>query len=616
MKLDKILDRLGSLEKNAFIKIIDSIRTSNPKNAKDIDKILSASDNGIKSVDSKNISTIFSLVETEFSNIVKSEFLRTTSQLDIVIDIIIRDGQGIIRQDWFSRLYENELKGLSQRIKQLQAELDNEKSEISPERRRDYRVYLACLQTAYKNDSVNNQECKITNDEQSILLTLAKQLELSQEEVKLINYMVVPVSKQPVDVIIESLRNIGVIFYAKKTGTIYIADEMVRLLRKIRKKEIADKFSRRVLKQLREPQINLICKKHNLDRKLPLEDKIKAIIHIGVSLRDMLTEEIHREGLLVSEKKKFLNEFCDKNLNITPALKGSTLDEKMDSLVAYFEQIEKDDRVGISQDGYEKLLIELNETNPKIQTQLKKELVLQDEHIFDTEYLLDRNLKPADILDLIPMADLEHFAKERSIKLRGDLISNVLEAYKDAENLYLENYENIAFRRFNELKDNGLLIKEAEIGLKFEELTRTIFTQLGFDCDEVLKKQLNTAKDKMDILIPIDTNELIVVECKTVKESGYNKFSAVSRQLQSYKKSLESQNYKVVKSLLIAPEFSDDFISECELDFELNLSLITASGLMKIMEGFKNSTKHKRFPHVLFRDVVINEDRILKAIGK
>ena len=75
-------------------------------------------------------------------------------------------------------------------------------------------------------------------------------------------------------------------------------------------------------------------------------------------------------------------------------------------------------------------------------------------------------------------------------------------------------------------------------------------------------------------------------------------------------------NFKVIKSLLISPEFSGDFIKDCGLDYELNLSLITASTLNNILNGFKNS-KHKLFPHnLLMRDVLIQEDRILTAIGK
>jgi len=110
MKLEKILDRLGSIEKNSFIKIIDNIISKSPKNAKQIEKILSSSDKGLKSVDNQNISNIFNLTSKEFQEHIKCEFQEISSQLDILIDIIIRDGNCIMKQDWFSRLYENEIK--------------------------------------------------------------------------------------------------------------------------------------------------------------------------------------------------------------------------------------------------------------------------------------------------------------------------------------------------------------------------------------------------------------------------------------------------------------------------------------------------------------------------
>lgn len=50
----------------------------------------------------------------------------------------------------------------------------------------------------------------------------------------------------------------------------------------------------------------------------------------------------------------------------------------------------------------------------------------------------------------------------------------------------------------------------------------------------------------------------------------------------------------ILKILLVAPEFSDDFVTDCEMDIEMNLSLITASTLSKIFEAFKTS-KHKVF---------------------
>ncbi len=121
----------------------------------------------------------------------------------------------------------------------------------------------------------------------------------------------------------------------------------------------------------------------------------------------------------------------------------------------------------------------------------------------------------------------------------------------------------------------------------------------------------------MDILINLGNNELIIIECKTVKEKGYNKFSSVSRQLKAYYELAKKNDFEVKKMLLVAPDFSDDFIEDCELDVDLDLSLLTATSLINILESFKKSKKHKQFPYkLLMRDVLINSERIVKAISK
>ncbi|NEN22302.1 hypothetical protein G3O08_02135 [Cryomorpha ignava] len=614
MKLEKILDKLGSLEKNSFIKIIDHIISKNPKNSKEIEKILSSSDKGLKSVDSLNISNIFTLISTEFTEHLKCEFQEANSQLDILIDIIIRDGNCLMRQDWFSRLYDTEIKNLKGKIKTLTAELENEKSELSESKKRDYRVYKACLSTAYTNDITNNRDAKITSDELSIILTLSKQLGLSQEDIKLINYSILPIKKTDIQDVINNLKNIGVVFYSKKENTIYVADEMVRLLRKVRQKEVAEKFYRRTLKLLREPIINQISKEHNIDRKLNASQKIEEIIKQGISFTDLLKDEIYKEGTNLTEKKKNLNELCEKGLNI-PNLKGSTIEDKIKSLIDHFENVEKDEKVGISIDGFDKMLAELNQSLPKLNKELKEQFELQDEYVLSADYLLDYNIKPRDILDLIAKPDLSKFTKDNGIKQRGDDILNILDHYKDVENLYLENYANVGYRNLNLLKENGISVKESELGLKFEELTKVIFKGLGFDVDEKLKNELNTSKDMIDILLNLGNNEVIIIECKTSKERGYNKFSSVSRQLKSYQKLALKNDLRIVKILLVSPEFSDDFVYDCEMDTEMNLSLLTAATLSKIFEAFKAS-KYQEFPHVLFRDIVINEERIIKALSK
>lgn len=616
MKLEKILDNLNSFEKNSFLKIIDGILSDQPKKAKEIDKILSDSSRDLKNMDNINIAKVFSLVEDEFAEYVKTEFINTTSQLDILTDIISRDGNCIIKQDWFARLYENELSQLKKKLKDFKKSMEDEKSDIDIPRQRDYNIYKTCLETAYHNDDSNNLDRKVTTDEQSILITLADQLGLSQEEIKLINYLIIPVQKLDIDEVINELKTIGVVFYSKKNSTVYIADEIVRILRRVRGKEVADKFFRRILRTLREPQINLICKQHGIDWKLSSEVKIEAIIDAGISFSGILMNDVHKTGTNLTDKKKFVNELWEKGLKLSPALKGTTLDEKIENLIRHFDDTERDEKVGISIDGYDKMLLELGEGHSKLNQQLREEFQLQDEKVLKSEYLLDYNIKPRDVLEIIAEKDLQLFCESKQIKSRGDLILNILDAYKDSENLYLENYENIGFRNLNALKENGILVKESDLGSKFEELTKKIFIQLGFNVDETLRKKINTSKDKMDILINLGNDELILIECKTVKESGYNKFSSVSRQLKAYDNLAKINDLKVIKSLLVAPDFSDEFVKDCGLEYELNLSLITASSLIKILDGFKKS-KHKQFPHnLLMRDVLIQEDRVLKAIGK
>lgn len=316
MKLEKILDHLSSIEKNAFIKIISQLIESSPSNKKAIDKILDGSED-LKGMDSINVSKVFSLLNTEFSDYLNKAFLDATSQTDVLIDIITRDGNCIMKQDWLSRLYDTELKSLKKKIKAFELEVDSEKPDFDIERQRDYQIYKSCVNTAYTNDDLRGLDRKITFDEQTILNTLSSRLELSNEEIKLINYMVVPLKQLDIDTVINELKNLGVVFYSKKENMVYVADELVTLLRRLKGKKVADKYFRRVLRQLREPQINMVCKKHNIDWRQTFDAKVKEIINEGISFIGVLSNDIHKADVLLSDKKQFLNEMCTQ-MSISP----------------------------------------------------------------------------------------------------------------------------------------------------------------------------------------------------------------------------------------------------------------------------------------------------------
>lgn len=615
MKLEKVLGQLNSFEKNSFLKILDGLIGQKKGQIKEIDAILSTKNSDIKNIDSIQVAAVFKLLEADFEKHVKSEFNDTTSQLDILVDIIIRDGHCILKLDWFSRLYEKEIQKIKSHSKAFETYLNDEKSDISSARRRDYHIYRNCLRKAYTNDDLNNLDRKITLDEQTILNTLAQSLELSHEERKNINYMIVPVIKQEIEAVITDLRNIGVVFYSKKNNMLYVADEIVMLLRRVRGKDLAEKHIRRILRTLREPIINQVCRKHGIDWKKSLNEKIEFLIADGISVNSLFTEDVFKPETTLTEKKKFVSEIAEQNLGI-PTLRGSTLEEKIHSLVSYFLDLELDDKIGISSEGYTKMLLDIKETSTKAYDLISVFLNLQSHLMLESKVLVDYNIKPRDLLELMPSDLLEEFIIRKQIKTRGDKLANILEFYKDSENLFLENFEHIAARDLAKLKANGLTIKEADLGSMFEKLIKEMFVGLGFEVDESTRKKINTAKDQIDILIRISQDEYILVECKTLKDPSYNKFSSVTRQLKSYASLMEKRGMRLVKSLLIAPYFSDDFIRDCGLDYELNLSLIDAKTLYGVYKGFKTS-QLKEFPHNLFmRDVLIQEERVLKALKK
>lgn len=615
MKLEKVLDKLNSLEKGAFIKIINSL-LSTGCTSKEIEEILAEKDGNLKNADSIQLAQIFNLVSDKYAKYIQEEYTKSTSQLDILLELITRDGNCIMRTEWFAKLYEDQIKKQKKAIKYFKEDLESDKPTIGEERVKDYKIFKACLNVAYHNDERQNFDPKISMDEQSILDTLALQLGLSQDEVSMIKYSVLGITRVGIDDVIAELKDKGIVFLSRKANTIYIADEMVSLLRRIRGKEVADKFFRRTLLQLKETQINQICRKHGINTKeLSIQQKVEEIIASGVSFSSVLKDEIYKSDIKLIEKKKYLAEFIDDKLAIS-GIKGSTLEDKIANLIQYFENLYNDERLGISTAGYERLLQDLEEFVSSANKIIRQTFQLQEENVMNGAYLSEYNIMPRDILELIPPSDLIRLCQERGIKSRGNIIDNILGAYKDSESLFVENYQYIGKRDLNTLKTNGILIKEAELGVKFEEVTKHIFENIGFDVNEKLRKKINTEKDKIDILISIDDSSVFLVECKTVKDNGYNKFSAISRQIRSYKMLLEKNNLNVAKILVVAPDFSDDFISDCGDDFDLNISLIKASSLTAIYKACKENLGKKVTAQMFMKDVLIQEDRIIRALKK
>lgn len=616
MKLERILERLNSLEKGQFVKIINNL-SSEEKNNPKLDAILSQADSNLKNADAILVAQAFDALSERYVAFVLEDYSRISSQLDILLNIITRDGNCIMRLDWFAKLYEEEIKKQKKAIDAFRADVTADKPSMDAARVRDYKVFAACLRKAYFNDAESNLSPKITADEQSILDTLAGCLELSLGERTMIKYSVLGIKKtQNIDDVVSELKDKGLAFLSRKNNMIYVADEIVTLARRIRGQEIADKYFRRVLLQFKEPQLNLICRKHGIDVKLPYHVKVENIISSGVSFSEMLKEDIYKGEVKLADKKKTITELCDEKLGIIPTIKGSTLDDKVNNLIAYFAKLYGEEKIGISTGGYDRMLIDLSACVKGADKVVRDNFQLQEDDVMHGELLMDYNIMPRDILELFPSESLTALCEAKGIKTRGGMVDNILAAYKDTENLLVENYESIGYRDINTLKENGIVLSEAELGTTFEEVTKYIFIKLGLDVDEKLRKKLNTEKDKMDILLRTGEKSVVLVECKTVKESGYNKFSSICRQVKAYKNLLERNEFQVDRIFIVAPDFSEDFVADCGDEFTLPITLLKAGSLAAIYNTVK-TTGTGRFTLQMFtRDILVQEDRIIRALKK
>jgi hypothetical protein len=453
-------------------------------------------------------------------------------------------------------------------------------------------------------------------EEKTILNTLSKSLGLSNEEERSIAFSVLPLEKHNVDDIIAELKDAGIIFYNRKSNTIFVSDEIIWLLRGLLEIEIPNKYLRRILRHLYDPEINLIARKHNIDRKLSRNSKIGEIIKQGLNTTHLLTSDIFSEKMAKADRVKRIQYLIVKDLEIDLPVFGRSLEDKVANLIKFFNDLEKDDTTSLSRDGFETYLKQLKESVSEINNRIKEEFELQDEDVMSSEVLTDYNIGPRDVSYLLKRKELVDFCQKYGIKSRGNLVYNVINSYRNITDLYLENFECVGCRDIQALREKGLVVKESELGVLYEKLTKDIFKKLGFNVDEKLRRELNTPRAKMDILINLGGKDLIIVECKSVKDKDYNKYTAVSRQLKSYQNACKKKGYHVSQVVIVSNEFTEDFISECEYDYELSISLITSEGLVKIIEGLKESTLTELPVRLLLKDGILNADRIVKVLNR
>lgn len=616
MNLIKVLSKINQIEKISFLKILDKYSDENRTNNPKIDKILSDSDGILKKADDSNIVQLFNLLREEYAEHLKNSIRFSNFQLDLVVEIFIRDGNRMMSREWFDRLYKQSLRQLDRQIKSVKKQIVNDKSDLSPERRRDYIVYMECVRTAYKNDAEINREQHLSWEEKTILHTLAKNLELSREEVKAITYGIIPPEKYSVDEVISELKEAGIVFFNRKTNTLFVPVEILYLLRKILEIELPFKYLRRILKHLKDPEINLVARKHNIDRKFSKAEKTNAILNQGVNVTSLLKKDIFQAKVTKVDRAKRIQELIIKDLNLPLKRLGRSLEERIHILLDYLRNQEKEDSTSLSKDGMGKLITLLTEFKCEINQVVRDEFELQEDEVMQAEILSDYGIGPRDLLYLFTKKELVEFSKQHKINSRGNNVQHIIDSFRNIKDLYLDNYVEIGCRDINTLRDKGLTVKESELGILYEKVTKDLFSKLGLLVDEKLRAELNTSRSKMDILINLGGKNVIIVECKTTKDKDYNKFTAVSRQLKSYESACKKKGYHVNQAIVVSNEFTEDFIGECEYEYDIGISLLTSSDLLKIYQGLKESHLDEVPVRLITRGGALNGDRIVKALNR
>ncbi len=60
---------------------------------------------------------MFNLISEEYVTYIKCELGNASNQLDIAVDILIRDGNSLMSREWLMKLYEKGIRQINEKIK-------------------------------------------------------------------------------------------------------------------------------------------------------------------------------------------------------------------------------------------------------------------------------------------------------------------------------------------------------------------------------------------------------------------------------------------------------------------------------------------------------------------
>lgn len=614
MKLNVVLSQVNQVERAKFISCLDKVRNKAIASDSQLAQKISNIDGQLRSASDSEIMQLFTPIKQYFSDYIREEVSLGGAQLALLINILSRDGNCIARTSWIETLYTRESDRLEKLSKEIQKEIDASVDENEFGHGTRLSTYKDCVEAAYLNDLRHNREAKISDDERIILNTLSERLGLTRDEAFAVENIVVPTPKGDVAEVLNHLREIGIIFINKRSSEVLVPDEIVSMLHEIQQRELTDKHSLRILRSFSDAELSIIMRAHGQkSRGVSRTEKIRFITHSGMSIRGVLSRDIYDANETQNQRKDRLKLLIDDLGIETPKL-GVTLNDRIDVIIQSLKDgVEKEFEL-LSASGFKDLVSLLSTTTPPVIERLRDEFEIEDNETLDPERLRSLSISPVDILYVYSNEEIKKVRDDLGLSKRINPRTAILENFASANDKLIENYGMLARRDLSGLSSVGVDIREADIGSKFEEVTRTIFEQLGLNVDEDLRKQVNTAKDKADILLSIGGDDVIVGEVKSFKNGDYAKYSTTSRQVKAYVNRCESNGSRVAQVLIVAPSFSQDFIDSAEMDTDINISLLEADGLQKILNAYNARRNPKFSAKLLTKGGLLKTDLIAKTI--
>lgn len=482
MKLNQVLSALNQIEKSKFITCLDKLCSNAAAYDSAIDKTLNKVNRQIKDASGSEISQLFAAVSSHYKAAIEERLTLCDASMALLVNILSRDGNGVARISWLEQLYSREWEVLDALSKQIDQEITSCPSD-NYSREHRLKIFNDCLKIAYSNDLKANRQANISDDERSILNVLAQHLKISHDEVVAIEHLSDPikVGKETVENCLQELREMGVVFINRKRSEVLIPDEVVTLLNEIQHKELADKHLLRILRVLTDAELSNILKSYGKRiRGVSRSEKISTIMHSGISVRDMLGRDLYDENESQNKRKERLK-LLIIDLDIDAERIGQTVDERINVILESLNSATEHEFNAMSATGYKEMFDALEENfhgkdpdgrQESLSQRLKREFELEDTEEINVERLRALSITPHDLLYLISNDEMRELRDTMSLPKKGNPRLHLLDIFASANDKLIENFAALARRDLLALRESGIDIAEADIGLKFEEATK------------------------------------------------------------------------------------------------------------------------------------------------